>query len=278
MDDYIIIAVDSESKVAIRFGCLTQLIDSALTTHNPSHSCLREALIQLVTSSVLLGSRQDEQQTLLFKLSFENSPIRMNCEVSSLGASRVAVYPERQENLLDNLVVKQLSVTTLTRKNDVYESHLMGRTVPAAFEQYLVQSQQAQSIFLWPSLDALSSSKKVLWVEKLPGTTSGIWETFVQHLSGAVWEAVQSEADPDRSMNALFPDGFRILAITKPKLTCTCSFERVLSSLTLLSEADLAEIFMDGRGIHTRCDYCHKDWQVSDAEIRDLLKMPKQLQ
>lgn len=265
MDDYLLIAVDAQAKVAIRFARLDCLVSESLALHDLSDADTRAHFSRFISGSVLLGSRQDEQLTLLFKMTFAGSEIRFNCETTSRGAARAAVFPRGATHALKNPGAALLRVVTLNRRGETYESHVQSHDHQKIFSEYLATSQQSLSRICLPGVSAHGDKNKhySLWVESLPGTTVNEWQERTRGLTDELWAAIEKIEDPDIIMNRLFPGGFRILAVTKPKLTCSCNAEKAADLLTLLTEQERDELKDAGGRTVITCEYCQKEWVIA---------------
>jgi len=273
--DYILIAIDPESKFAIRFASLNHAIQKSLDLHKPNAK-LKKLLTEMLLCSITIGSRSDEQETNLYQLKFSHSSVRINCEVSPIGAFRSAIFPhDKKEDVLDK-PEGQLRVVVRKNIDDLYQSiiSIKDGDVLKTFQSYLIKSDQRKSVLLIHTDIKDFKKNYVMWVDKLPATALRDWNKFKQRFDKKSFftDSFQNTNDPDRIIQHLFPESIRILAVTKPFLECSCSKAKIIEALKLLPHEDLIECFMDGQGIETQCDYCHKIWTVSDADLKDLLK------
>jgi molecular chaperone Hsp33 len=275
-NDYLLIAVDSEKKYAIRFLSLNHAITESLALKKPS-SHLAKIYVEFLLASTILGSRLDEQEAILFKLNFSKAELTINCEVNPRGAMRSAIFPaDHQGNdISDNMGF--LKVVRLNKGNEVYESivEMNKENVNDLIRKYLEQSVQSNSLF-FINADLDNPAKNyALWIEKLPDTSIEDWERFKKpyERQGFFQESFVDSDDPDVIVSRLFADPISILAVTKPKLTCACSKERILDALKLLPNEDLVDIFMEGKGVTTQCDYCQRVWEIQDEDVRHLMNV-----
>ncbi|AKX33681.1 heat shock protein 33 [Spiroplasma litorale] len=63
----------------------------------------------------------------------------------------------------------------------------------------------------------------------------------------------------------------KILDTQKIKFECTCSIEKVMSSLKLLKKEELEKAVNDGEVIEVVCDFCTKQYNIKPSEISSLL-------
>lgn len=274
--DYLIIAVDSQKKYAIRFLSLPYVIQESLKLHEPG-PVLAHVYAEFLLASTILGSRLDEQESILFKMKTAEGGLSVNCEVSPRGSMRSAIFP-RENRAPESLdLTGFLKVVRLNSGNEVYESivEMRGEGVQELVRKYLATSVQTHSLFFVNADVANLSDNYALWIEKLPGTPVKEWESFQsKYLQTDFFKkSFLGTDDPDVIIGRLFDDPISILAVTSPKLTCLCSKEKVVGALKLLSAEDLADIFMQGQGVSTECDYCRKTWQVTDEEVKKIMNV-----
>lgn len=274
--DYLIIAVDSEKKYAIRLLSLSHVIRESLALHAPGPN-LKGVYAEFLLASTILGSRLDEQESILFKLKMADGNLSVNCEVSPRGFMRSAIFPHENRDPEALELSGFLKVVRLNSGNEVYESivEMQGETIEELVRKYLATSVQTHSLFFVNADTENLSNNYALWIEKLPGTSVKEWEAFQgKYLRAGFFSASFSHTDdPDVIVSRLFEDPITILAVTSPKLTCLCSKEKVVGALKLLSPEDLADIFMQGQGVATQCDYCRKVWQVTDEDVKKIMNV-----
>ncbi len=266
---------DSGSQVAIRFLSLEHVLRDCLALHQNVTGTLQDVYLRFVLSSVLLGSRMEDQEAILYKLKIEDQGIQINCEVSPKGLLRSAVFPAENVPLYTGDLAGVLQVVRLKSNSDVYQSltRLQGSSVVDVFRDYLEKSDQSQSIVhVHTDINDLSQSF-ALWIEKLPSTSDDDWKLWQQRFASdeAFVNVVTATHDPDQIIEKLFAEKLNIMAVTKPKLACTCSGEKITQALMVLPKEDLLDIFIKGEGVDTRCDYCSKVWHTEDAVIKEMV-------
>ena len=270
--DYIIIATDLKNRFAIRLACLHHSLKKSLESHQMAKT-LEPFYCNFVLASVLLGSRSDDLETYLFKLKLKDNPFHINAEVMPTGPFRTAIYPTENKNQFNGEITGELHVTRLKKNDELYQSMtaLSPNNIQESFQHYINQSIQRDSLLILNGQNKNLDQNFGIWVECLPQTTQEDWLVLKNHLLSQNLEAlINQTTDPDKICNALFKNDFRILAVTQPRLECGCNKDKILGALQLLQTEELVELFIDGKGIETECDYCHKVWHVDDSEIKDL--------
>lgn len=280
-EDYIVIAVDAKKQIAIRFLCLEHGITESLQLHKIPDK-LHDFYTQAVMGSVLLGSRSDEQESMLFKFSLEQSELTLNCEVSPRGFFRSAIFPQKNKAQFVTKDKGMLTITVLKKNLKTYQSVVQMRNGSAeeTFDDYLINSHQNRSVMVLHEDISKPHRYFGLWLDALPDTSEEDWEKFAKPFQNKKHfiESFKNSTDPDKIVQNLFVEPIQVLAVTKPKLECSCSKDKILDGLASLPNEDLVEIFMDGQGVETQCDYCHTVWTVNDAELQALMKSSSKIQ
>lgn len=273
--DYLLIGVDLQAKVALRFLSLPSVVEESLKIHPLKDKRLEQVYVRFLLASALIGSRMDDQESILFKLAIEDGAFYMNCEVAPGGQMRSAIFPVDKLPEFSGVLEGILQVNRLKKDSKVYQSLTQIRTdsVARVFRDYLQNSDQSDSLFFLHSDEDNYQNNFGLWIERLPGTTEQEWKEWQDRFSDPDFfhKVVVSSDDPDVIIQKLFPGKMRILTVTKPQLSCDCTKDKIIDALTTLSNEDLVEIFMEGTGVETRCDYCGKIWQVKDEDIKHLV-------
>ncbi|MBU0505223.1 MAG: Hsp33 family molecular chaperone HslO [bacterium] len=275
-EDYLLIATDLEAQISIRFLSLQNGMKEAFALHHP-HEKVSDAFAKFLLASILLGSFNKNQEASLMKLRYAHRGFGYNCEVSPRGPYRAAIVGEYKTGI--KLEGGKFDVVRIEKEQAPYHSvtPVLSDDVNDIFKEYLAASEQTQShLFLHADPD-LFKKNFGMWIQKLPNTAEETWLTMTERFQerACFGSSFKNTSDPDKIIQNLFPDKIRILSVTKPKPFCSCSKERIIEALKLLPEADLAEIFIEGNGVKTRCDYCCTTWEVLDEEIKKLMK-PKE--
>ncbi|MBX7148796.1 Hsp33 family molecular chaperone HslO [bacterium] len=272
-EDYLLIAVDAQKRVAFRFLCLNHAVQNLIQTKKIPDT-FKKSFGEFVLASVVLGSRSDNQETKLFKAEMDDKHFFINAEISPLGPFRVALFPRES---VFNINLQQpglLRLVTLNKKDDVYQTVEPFKAFEplSIFRNFLTHSVQTEFCLQLYSED---NAHYALWVEKLPDTTTDEWNIIKNRFEtpGLFLQSFKNSDDPDGIMNTLLDPGFKILAVTKPVLACSCSREAFIKALKVLPQTDLVELFMDGKGVSSICDYCGKEWTVTDKDLQDVLKL-----
>lgn len=279
-EDYILISVNQTKVAAVRFISLQHLVQESIQTKRLNGS-LAKPYAEFLTLCSLIGSRLKDQESTLFKLNIASSDITVNVEVSPKGPMRSAVFPLLNKKQFQLPIEGTLTVKRLKRDNQVYESvvEVKSEGILETMRNYLDQSEQSESVLMVNVSEDDHKKSFGLWVERLPETSKDDWQEFIKQFDEDKFaEVVSRYEDPDKIVQSLFQHPIRILAVTKPRLQCTCSKEMIIAGLKSLPNEELVDMFMSGQGVETQCDYCQKVWSVSDQDIKNLLKISGKLQ
>ncbi len=271
-EDYLIIATDINTKASVRFLSLQKGVKDSLELHKPEEK-QSDDFAGFLMLSVLMGSLYSGQEATLFKLRDASGKAGYNAEVSPKGTFRSAIIGKADNRAI--LQKGQLKVVRVKKSQEVYQSVVQtkGSTILNAFRSYLKESEQTESL-LFVHIDTKNFENNYsLWIDRLPGATEKEWLLITQKFNDAYFnKSFANTEDPDQIIQSLFPEKVRILVVTKPVLYCSCSKERITEALKYLPEADLTDIFVKGEGVKTKCDYCHKEWVVTDEEMKEIMK------
>jgi molecular chaperone Hsp33 len=70
----------------------------------------------------------------------------------------------------------------------------------------------------------------------------------------------------------LYAMPFTQLGHNEVRYRCWCSRTRLITAMSTLPRAEIESMVEDGRVLEINCDYCHRDYAVSPAELRGLLQ------
>ncbi|QVK02832.1 Hsp33 family molecular chaperone HslO [Mycoplasma mycoides] len=143
------------------------------------------------------------------------------------------------------------------------------------FMKYFNQSNQTKSFITTEvKFDDNLEIKKVvgILVEMLPnhtkedldyiseklGNTSYVKDVLVKSTN---YYAIVKEIDNDAT----------ILDQSTISFECTCSYQKVLSTLNLLNQNDLKDIIKDNKPVEVVCDFCNQKYQIQIQDVLTLL-------
>jgi len=136
----------------------------------------------------------------------------------------------------------------------------------AQLEAYLLQSEQVQaSITLW--CDPETGESGGLLVEPMPDCPPERLAILVEALEGLevvpFWERTPAFLGLWINQGT----GADILGSTGMRYFCRCTRESLLNALKGFGPAERTALFKEGGPISVRCDYCGKDYAISQADL-----------
>lgn len=111
-------------------------------------------------------------------------------------------------------------------------------------------------------------------VQVMPGASDEEIAAVESHLSAASgqMERFRGTEDPLGILANLFQEeSFTVLDTQSIALKCPCDQKRVESVLSVLPDADLKELQEDDQAVGMHCDFCAKDFFVSQERLAEIL-------
>lgn len=288
-EDHLVKAVALGGHVKALAIRTTQLSKKAAKLHDTS-SAVTAALGRFMTGSLMLAENmknEEDTQTTIIKC---DGPLKgMTCVCDSKG--HVRAYPI--ENNVDTAyhyqgkinVGEAVGAGTLTVIRDIGlrepftgTVELLTGEIAEDFTYYLASSEQTPSIV---ALGVLIQNNEVthaggFMVQLMPGYTPEDVDYLEKRANGGfpdvtfLMEEGFSPAkildlfigDPDIEFLSGYPVSFR----------CTCSKERLSSSLAALGKSDLEELASDENGIDVECHFCNAKYHFDREDIRGLME------
>lgn len=228
-----------------------------------------------------------------------DGPVRlMVADVTSKGALRAYAEADRDRALaltaeghrptLRELVGKgYLALTVDPKDQQRYQGivALEGETLADCFLHYFQQSEQLDTaIHVAAEQQAGTWRAAGLILQRLPELEHGSdpaereerregWRRARILLSTLTdRELLDASVMPERLLWRLFhEEGVKAETARPLAAACRCSKQRIESVLAALSDAELAEMTIDG-AIHVTCQFCNRRYDFGQAAIKDLLQ------
>lgn len=157
--------------------------------------------------------------------------------------------------------------------NSIYT--LKPASIRAALARYYNETlQRPTAAEVFASIEDGYIKKAVAIIaEKMPDGSS---EEFLPVLESfdrkEVYDFLAHDYDWHKLQEVLKLDDLEITGVNEFKFSCECSRERVLNMLKSLDKIELQEIAEIGDGQSITCHFCGADYQITDKEIREMLK------
>lgn len=72
-------------------------------------------------------------------------------------------------------------------------------------------------------------------------------------------------------LHSMFDD-IKILETTDVAFVCNCSKEKIINAISLMDASEIQNMIDEDHGAQATCQYCKKEYQISEAELQDILK------
>jgi molecular chaperone Hsp33 len=157
--------------------------------------------------------------------------------------------------------------------------------ISAALTQYMQDSEQVVSVVAVSTLladgGAASASGTVTRaggyvVQLLPGAERGVLMIMTERLRAlpTLGEMLQAGDVTPRSLLSELLHGmpFTELDDSRVRFECSCSLVNVVASLSTLDAAAIEDLVRPEKVLEIQCDYCKKQYGVSPAQLRGLLR------
>lgn len=169
----------------------------------------------------------------------------------------------------------QLAITIDPEKGQRYQGivSLDGNNLSDCIEAYFRQSEQLATR-LWLAADGQSAAGMLL--QELPEQKSdaAVWQhltTLADTLQSE--ELLQLEAEP-LLYRLYHQETLRIFEPKALQFVCSCSEQRMASALISLGREELEAILSEQGQIDSHCEFCHREFHFSAADIASLFGDP----
>lgn len=259
-----------QSGISLQFLEGQKLVhDLALVHHLQPHafSALRDTVLATTPMTAFL---KDHESFGLY-IDSENPYFRFKIEAGSNGQIRALLLPEEFNNDLHNVsgisrLVKINSYTPDRAYNSINQLH------HAPFDR--IMDQILSESWQMPALTRVSSvSDQSLLLHKIPdraepGDSTVIKEFWLAHADKFNQITALALHEDEPISEAFSKLGFELLGIVPVYFKCTCSHERMLSTLRSLHRTGEDLLPEDPEEqIETRCDYCRRQYRFDRDEI-----------
>jgi len=262
---------------------------AALATANyPAvfHNLLGESLCAatLLSSTIKFNGKLSLQAqgngilNLLFAQSDEDFHIRGIAHFNELAFD----HSLKDVSLPELLGNGQLAITLEPPKGERYQGivNLTGSTLADCLQDYFHQSEQISTFLTFMIHDDVAAG---LLLQRLPPAEKEsyaeeheamlMWEECV-HLASTITAKELCLLDNHTILHRLFPTHTIELFDSKPvSFRCSCSRERIGIALQQLGEKEVLALLTEQNGtIHTRCEFCNREYLFDSVDIVSIFK------
>lgn len=144
---------------------------------------------------------------------------------------------------------------------------LDGKNLAECLEMYFAQSEQLATRF-WIASDAAAAGG--LMLQRLPQTTESenlVWDELTL-LADTVQDEELQTLPTEMLARRLFAEhDVQILPSESVQFHCSCSYEKALASIFVMSNADIRDLLQDSGQISTECEFCRQRYVFTEDEI-----------
>jgi molecular chaperone Hsp33 len=240
---------------------------------------LAERMGELVTGAVLVRETMAPDYRLQALLRSVDNRTRMVADSHPDGGSRGLVTQAKDEQG-DSIEGGTLEIVRTLYSGELHRGVVGvpdGGNMSEALMSYLQSSEQVASML---SVACVLDGERVVaaggyLVQLLPEVGRGPLAIMAERLADFrdIRELLaRSDAAPSPLLEELLY-GMPFTHLSEHGLSwkCRCSTVRVMSSLSTLSKADLADLIKDGQNIELSCDFCRQTYNVSPAQLAGLM-------
>jgi len=290
MEDYVLIGHAYNKTVRIYTAVTTTLVETAHTLHGtwPTASA---ALGRFLTASAMMGLMYKDGERITLRIKGDGPVGSMTVEANGLGDVRGDIMnPEVYMTYHDgpkkgNLAVGKavgkgfLFVTKDLLMKDYYtsSSELQTGEIADDFTYYFTASEQTNSsvglgVLVNPDQSIQTSGGFIL--QLMPGVTEETIDHIEQVISSLppVTTLYESGDTPETLFERLSGGTGVVLDKKSVRYRCTCSHDGFLKSLQSLSIDALTPLADEDHGAHITCHFCKKEYHISEASIREIIK------
>ncbi len=202
----------------------------------------------------------------------EEPYFRLKIETNSVGQTRTLLLPE-EFNLFPNRLTGKIRITKTGHHAVPYTSMLELKDLDTreVINQIFNESYQTNSEVI-----VANQSDQSLMVTKLPPLNINVQvdetESRKQYIkkNELFFQEVFSMASDDieKIVKRFEDEGYSYLGSRQVDFFCPCSMDRMVLNLRGLYSQDLDELFSETGSVEIKCDYCHKAYNITRADVQ----------
>ena len=284
--DRIIRATGKKTPFRLVVVDLTATMNEIGKFHNAQGFALK-LLAENSIASIFLSASLKFPGTVSLTTRFSGEITRIQSDSTPQGLVRAMIPQPELEAVGGNepaLLPQSVSVVKLNELGKrVHESIIEAPSVSMGqnLATYLLQSEQIRSaVGIEAAFNKEDPSKldyaAGFYIEAFPDLEDkdiNLIEVIVQNLPKFKYMNTPEGYNLDDLLDQLRgPYEIDIVKEIDPKPYCPCSRERTVATLATLPLKDLKELEAEGRDLEVICDFCRTKYQVTVADLRDIIK------
>lgn len=293
MKDYIIRAIDETKSARIFIARTTNLVQEIRNIHGTSATA-SAAMGRLATMAALMGiNLKSEGDTLTLKVEGNGIGGRMTAvsdyeaNVRILAQNPKADAPAREKGKLDvKKFVGDQGQIAIIRDFGLKEpytglSEIVSGEIAEDFANYFFYSEQTPTVVsLGVLVDTDLSIKAAggIFIQIMPDASDQVITSIEKIVEGL--DPVSTMIDRGLSPEAILEEYFseinpELLSSQDVNYSCNCSREKIESALISIGSRDLKQILEEDGKAQVVCDFCKKEYNFDEEDLKRLLKEAK---
>ncbi|MFL6254941.1 MAG: Hsp33 family molecular chaperone HslO [Pyrinomonadaceae bacterium] len=295
--DLLVRATAADGLIRCMSAVTTDTVAEAARRHGTSGT-VTAALGRTLTGALLLGAGQKEFDRLTVQVECDGPVRGITAETNAQGRVRgyvrepLADAPLNAQGKFDVSAVVGGGMLYVTYESGfdigLYREPYRG-SVPIVsgeigedFAYYLAKSEQIPSAVMLGVLVRARESGELyveaaggLMIQVMPGadaaTVAAIEATVSRtpHTTALIREGARPV---DLLRTALGDVPFEVLEEREVGFSCTCSYERVVSLISSIDDAELESMLREDRGASLTCHFCNETYRIDETALSELVE------
>lgn len=287
MLDYLVRSITRDGSIRGLAVATTSLVEEARQRQD-AWPTAAAALGRALTGGVLLGALLKTGQRVAIKIEGDGPLGKILVEAESNGAVRGYVshphvhLPPKNGKLDVAGAVGRSGVVTVVKDLRLKEPYtgivqLMTGEIAEDLAFYLVESEQipsALALGVYVEPDGRVSAAGGFLIQTLPPVQEKVLDQLIRRIQQlpAITDLLRAGQGPEDILASIYGDlSYRILEKYAVAWQCSCSRDRVERALLTLGREELAKLTAAESEIVITCEYCGRQYALTQAEIQELL-------
>ena len=295
--DTLVRATAADGSIRCMAAVTTHTVAEAAARHHTSPT-VAAALGRTLTGTLLLGAGLKEFDRLTVQIVSDGPVGGITAETNARGGVRGYVrnpqadVPLNKKGKFDVGAVVGNGMLYVTYESGyeigLYREPYRG-SVPLAsgeigedFAYYLAKSEQIPSAVLLGVLirarsggDTFIEAAGGLMIQIMPGADEKLVAAIESSIDRTphTTTLIREGARPADMLRAALGDvGFEVLDERAASFACSCSYERAVSLISSIEQAELEAMLYEDRGAAMTCHFCNSTYRIGEATLEDILQ------
>lgn len=280
-DDNVLRAITDDGSFRVIAADTTATVRGALAAQPAPNLELARMFADLLTGAVLVRESMAPENRLQAILQGDNPRARMVADTHPDGATRGLIQLPEGTTSMPIGERGMLQVARTLHNGSLHQGVVQvpsnAPSVSTALMAYMQDSEQTVTMI---SVGCHMSGGEVVaaggyMVQLLPELEEGQLMVMTERLKDfedIVPLLARGAASPEELLReTLYGMPYTKVGDRKVHFGCSCSAERLASSLASLPKSDIASLMDDGKTLDIECDYCRKKYEFTMEQLRGLL-------